>query len=73
MAACRLAMAKVWVQFPLGALNPSHPIGVWESRAFRVLREHEIVGSNPTSPTVLKIRRIALIAVEPVLVRASGC
>ena len=43
-AAYCLAMAEVRVRFPLGALN----IRVRESLAFRVLREHEIVGSNPT-------------------------
>ena len=37
-------MAEVWVRLPLGALN----IRTWESLGFRVPREHEIVGSNPT-------------------------
>ena len=49
MAAYCLAMAEVWVRFPLGALD----LRVWESLAFRVLREHEIVGSNPTILTDL--------------------
>ena len=41
-------------------------IGVWESLEIRVLREHEIVGSNPTTLT-------EKIAVESVLVRTDGC
>src|SRR5947209_3107090 len=36
-------MADVRVRFPLGALD----LRVWESLAFRVLRAHEIAGSNP--------------------------
>ncbi len=43
VAAYCLAMADVRVRLPLGALQ----IRVWESLAFRVLREHEIAGSNP--------------------------
>ena len=43
VAAYCLAMAEVRVRLPLGALN----LRVWESRVFRVLREHEIAGSNP--------------------------
>ena len=37
-------MADVWVRLPLGALY----FRTWESLVFRVPREHEIVGSNPT-------------------------
>ena len=67
MAACRLAMADVRVRLPLGALD----FRVWESLVFRVLREHEIAGSNPAILTV----RVALttIAVGSVLVREGGC
>ena len=36
-------MAEVRVRLPLGALI----IRTWESLGFRVLRAHEIVGSNP--------------------------
>ena len=42
-AAYCLAMADVRVRFPLGALD----LRVWESLVFRVLRAHEIAGSNP--------------------------
>ena len=42
-AAYCLAMAEVRVRLPLGALD----LRVWESLVFRVLREHEIAGSNP--------------------------
>ena len=41
-----LARQKVPVRLRLGALS-----GVWESLGFRVLREHEIAGSNPAAPT----------------------
>ena len=60
-------MAEVRVRFPLGALD----FRVWESLVFRVLREHEIAGSNPAILTV----RVALtvIAVGSVLVREGGC
>ena len=54
-------MAEVRVQLPLGAFDS----GVWESLGIRVLREQEIVGSNPTTPD--------FIAVGPVLVQAGGC
>ena len=37
-------MADVWVRLPLGALY----FRTWESLVFRVPREHEIVGPNPT-------------------------
>lgn len=37
----------------------------WESLAFRVVRVHEIAGSNPAVLT--------LIAVGPVLVRVGDC
>ena len=40
-------MAEVRVRLPLGAFQYS---GVWESLAIRLLREQEIVGSNPTTP-----------------------
>ena len=60
-AAYCLAMAEVRVRLPLGALN----IRTWESLGFRVLRAHEIAGSNPAVLT--------LIAVGPVLVRAGAC
>ena len=62
-AACRLAMAEVRVQLPLGALDRQDvgKPGIPRAR----LREHEIVGSNPTILT--------FIAVGPVLVRAGGC
>ena len=60
-------MQELRVQVPLGALD----FRVWESLVFRVLREHEIAGSNPAILTV----RVALttIAVGPVLVREGGC
>ena len=66
--ACRLAMAEVRVQLPLGALGGMAFASVgrcfacrltaarmstlpnnrtWESLVFRVLRAHEIAGSNP--------------------------
>ena len=32
-----------------------YPFGLWPSGLRRVLWEHEIVGSNPTSPTKLDI------------------
>jgi hypothetical protein len=48
--ACCLAMAEVWVQLPLGALQ----IRMWESLAFRVFRKHEIAGSNPAILTLVK-------------------
>ena len=60
--ACRLAMAEVRVQLPLGALKENR---TWESLVFRVLREHESAGSNPAVLTS--------IAVGPVLVRAGAC
>ena len=44
-----LAMQELWVQVPLGALD----FRVWESLVFRVLREHEIAGSNPAILTEL--------------------
>ena len=53
-------MAEVRVRFPLGAVN----LRVWESLVFRVLREHEIAGSNPA---------ILTDAVGPVLVREGDC
>ena len=49
MAAYCLAMAEVRVRLPLGALD----LRVWESLVFRVLREHEIAGSNPAVLTDL--------------------
>ena len=55
-------MAEVRVRFPLGALN----IRVRESLAFRVLREHEIAGSNPAILTDV------FDAVALVLVRADA-
>ncbi len=61
-AAYCLAMAEERVRLPLGALN----IRTWESLGFRVLRAHEIVGSNPT---VLTLHG----AVGPVLVREGDC
>ena len=54
-------MAEVRVQLPLGALN----CRTWESLVFRVVRVHEIAGSNPAVLTS--------IAVGPVLVRVGGC
>ena len=57
-----LAMQELRVQAPLGALD----FRVWESLVFRVLREHEIAGSNPAILTLFD-------AVGPVLVRAGGC
>lgn len=42
-----LAMAEVRVRLPLGAFD----IGAWGSLETRVLREHEIGGSNPTTLT----------------------
>jgi hypothetical protein len=49
-------------------------IGVWESLEIRVLRKHEIVGSNPATPTYSPSRRKwNAIAVVLVLVRAGGC
>jgi hypothetical protein len=53
-------MADVRVRLPLGALD----FRVWESLVFRVLREHEIAGSNPA---------ILTDAVGPVLVREGDC
>ncbi len=58
--ACCLAMAEVRVQLPLGAFD----FRAWESLAFRVLRAHEIAGSNPA---------VLTDAVVLVLVRAVGC
>jgi hypothetical protein len=46
-------MAEVRVRLPLGA----HDFRVWESMVFRVLREHEIAGSNPA---ILTGARVAL-------------
>jgi hypothetical protein len=62
-AACRLAVAEAWVRLPLGALS----FRTWESLGFRVLRAHEIVGSNPT---VLTEHDDAVVSV---LVRKCGC
>ena len=53
-------MADVRVRLPLGAFQ----LRVWESLAFRVLREHEIAGSNPAILTDN--------AVGPVLAREGG-
>jgi hypothetical protein len=41
-------MAEVRVQLPLGAFR----FGAWGSLETRVLREHEIGGSNPPAPTL---------------------
>ncbi len=41
-------MAEVRVQLPLGVFR----FGAWGSLETRVLREHEIGGSNPPAPTV---------------------
>ena len=46
-------------------LPPQQDIRTWESLVFRVLREHEIAGSNPAVLTSF--------AVGPVLVRAGAC
>jgi hypothetical protein len=59
-AACCLARAEERVRFPLGALD----FRMWESLGFRVLRAHEIAGSNPA---------ILTDAVELVLVRVGDC
>ena len=56
-------MADVWVRLPLGALY----FRTWESLVFRVPREHEIVGPNPTVLTEQHD------AVGPVLVREGDC
>ena len=53
-------MLEVRVRLPLGAV-----ISVWESLEIRLVRDQEIVGSNPTTLT--------FIAVELVLVQAGGC
>ena len=52
--ACCSARADVRVQLPLGALKP---ISVWASLELRVLREHEIGGSNPSAPTFSRVWR----------------
>lgn len=59
-----LAKEELRVRFSLDAFV----IRVWESLVLRVLREHEIVGSNPTILTVMKH-----IPVGPVLVREGDC
>ena len=75
-------MAEVWVRLPLGALyllglsvaarprqrNLRAPIiRMWESLVFRVLRVHEIAGSNPIVLTFLKTIRCGPIG------RAAPC
>ena len=50
-------MAEVRVRLPLGALNSR----TWESLVFRVLRAHEIAGSNPAILTFLIRCQIAVI------------
>ena len=62
-------MADVRVRLPLGALD----FRVWESLAFRVLREHEIAGSNPAILTIDDYECPQSDAVGPVLVREGGC
>ena len=56
-------MQEVRVQLPLNALR----FRTWESLVFRVPREHEIVGPNPTVLTEQHD------AVGPVLVREGDC
>ena len=60
-----LAKEELRVRFSLDALRLSGCGKVW---LLRVLREHEIVGSNPTILTVMKH-----IPVGPVLVREGDC
>ena len=67
MAACRLAMADVRVRLPLGALD----FRVWESLVFRVLREHEIAGSNPAILTYM-IRCGQTVRQRPVKPTSGG-
>lgn len=66
-----LAKEELRVRFSLDALQSSGCARVfWKCRAWllRVLREHEIVGSNPTILTLEKH-----IPVGPVLVREGDC
>jgi hypothetical protein len=65
-----LAKEELRVRFSLDALQLSGCGKVWHGVVFsgRVLREQEIVGSNPTILTVLKH-----IPVGPVLVREGDC
>ncbi len=60
-----LAKEELRVRFSLDALQLS---GCGKAWLLRVLREHEIVGSNPTILTVMKH-----IPVGPVLVREGDC
>ena len=65
-----LAKEELRVRFSLDALQLSGCGKVWHGVASsgRVLREHEIVGSNPTILTAMKH-----IPVGPVLVREGDC
>ncbi len=60
-----LAKEELRVRFSLDAFRLS---GCGKAWLLRVLREHEIVGSNPTILTVMKH-----IPVGPVLVREGDC
>jgi hypothetical protein len=60
-----LAKEELRVRFSLDALQLS---GCGKAWLLRVLREHEIVGSNPTILTLEKH-----IPVDPVLVREGDC
>ena len=37
------------------------PIGLWRSLAARLLWEQEVVGSNPTSPTITSMRQCSTL------------
>ena len=65
-----LAKEELRVRFSLDALQLSGCGKAWHGVVFsgRVLREHEIVGSNPTILTLEKH-----IPVGPVLVREGDC
>ena len=70
-----LAMQELRVQVPLGALD----FRVWESLVFRVLREHEIAGSNPAILTEkyrwadVGVRGWLLTTYEETLRRFDSC
>src|SRR5262249_15794677 len=63
-AACLLPRQGVRVQLPLGALKSGNS-SVWLER---MLREHQAVGSSPTSPTEGPMSRGVMVA-QPVVTR----